>query len=1420
MKTWAFKMKTYRLNPEKGGERSEEVTGQNTAASATGAQTEDSVSGLTADQTGRVQTTRPQNEPVQTSTAQTGGTVNAPLLHGSVFHGTVNINFGADSTHRGGDRSEKETGKTAAASSIAAQTGVSVSALTAAAKEDGSVKDALKRHFVAKFAKLYDRTSLEESNLLLKDIYTELYVIEGCTGGVNTEHEVRQIECFYPKIEETPIKFSDTFKTQSNQNVLGTKVLTLGIAGVGKTASVHKFILEWAEDKCNQDLDFILFFPFRELNVIKEEQYSFCKLLCYFHDEFHNADVREILNDKCKVVFILDGLDESKLNLDFNQKKLSDVTKTATVDKLITNLIKGELLSSALIWITTRPAAAKQIPHNYFDHVTEIRGFHDPQKEEYLRKRIRDEDQASRIISHVKTARSLHILCHIPVFCSITATVLQEILTNDKDMKNAPTTLTEMYTRFLLFHTRKKSEKYSTMQNEDCTVAPSKRGRLGVEGVLKLGKLAFLQLQKGQLIFYENDLKECGIDVDEAVVYSGVCTQIFKKDENIFSFVHLSFQEFLAAVFVFLTFSHKCNPLLQNIGEKIKWKFKHTLGDLLKTAVQKAMKSENGHLDLFLRFLCGLSLESNQRLLKSLQPEIDIKEESLKNTADYIKRKIEKTKYSEKSINLFHCLSELKDSSLTSKVQEYLNSGDLSTQKLSSTQWSALVFVLLMSEETQEMFELRKYRPSEEGLRKLLPVVKSTRRALLDHCNLSEDICEAVASVLSSDSPLKELDLSNNDLQDSGVELLSAGLTNSRCKLEILRLFRVRLVQKVSSKRHPIKADKEQHQTAQDGQLLSSVKKHTARPAKIHGAAWAEPRPHYGYSDHISVMLIPTYRPLIRRAKPDQKQAFKSRDKASLRIARVKLSHAIKEAKRAYSKKIHNHFQNTADTWHMWQGIQAITNYKSPPPACDSDGSLPDALNNFYARFEARNGTTARKTTPPPSEQVLCLSTADVRRSLHRVNPRKAPGSDSIPGRVLKECAKQLADILTDIFNISLSTAVVPTCFKSSTIIPCFESLVMRRIKDQLPPSLDPLQFAYRPNRSIDDAISSTLHLALTHLDNKDTYDSGVELLSAGLKSSHCKLETLRLAICKLSQQSCEILRSVLESQTSSLKELDLSDNDLQDLGVELLSAGLKSSHCKLQILRLSFCMVTGKGCSYLASALYSNSSCLKELDLTYNHPGVAGKKLLSARLEDPHCSLNILRLEYGGEIRITPGLKKYSCQFTLDPNTAYADLTLSDGNRNVTHVERHHAYHSYPDHPERFDGCWQVLCRESVTGRCYWEAERSGMVHIAVTYKSISRKGGSDDCGFGRNEKSWSLSCSNNSYSVCHNNNITAVSAPSYSCKRVGVYVDCPAGTLSFYSISSDTHTLTHLHTFYTTFTEPLYAGFTVCSDASLYLR
>ncbi|XP_040909238.1 protein NLRC3-like, partial [Toxotes jaculatrix] len=585
-----------------------------------------------------------------------------------------------------------------------------------------------------KFQCVFEGISKAGNPTLLNQIYTELYITEGGTGEVNDEHEVRQIETASrkPARPETSIRQEDIFRASPGRDGPIRTVMTKGVAGIGKTVLTQKLTLDWAEDKANQDIHFTFPFTFRELNVLKEKKFSLVELVHHFFTETKEAGLCRF--EELQVLFIFDGLDECRLPLDFhNTEILTDVTESTSVDVLLTNLIRGKLLPSARLWITTRPAAANQIPPECVDMVTEVRGFTDPQKEEYFRKRFREEEQARRIISHIKTSRSLHIMCHIPVFCWITATVLEDVL-KTREGGGLPKTLTEMYIHFLVVQSKLKNVKYDGGAETDPHWSPETR-----EMIESLGKLAFEQLQKGNLIFYESDLTECGIDIRAASVYSGVFTQVFKEErglyqDKVFCFVHLSLQEFLAALHVHLTFINSGVNLLSEEQSASNWsklfRDKPDPTQLYQRAVDKALQSPNGHLDLFLRFLLGLSLQTNQTLLRGLLTQTGSGSQTNQQTVQYIKKKIEETPSAEQSINLFHCLNELNDRSLVEQIQQSLSSGRLSTDELSPAQWSALVFILLSSEKDLHVFDLKKYSASEEALLKLLPVVKASNKVL------------------------------------------------------------------------------------------------------------------------------------------------------------------------------------------------------------------------------------------------------------------------------------------------------------------------------------------------------------------------------------------------------------------------------------------------------------------------------------------------------------------------------------------------------------------------------------------------------------------------------------------------------------------------------------------------------------------
>ncbi|XP_036964167.1 NLR family CARD domain-containing protein 3-like [Acanthopagrus latus] len=926
-----------------------------------------------------------------TVTAQTGSVIYNPHMTGVNTGGDIITNTTTNNTDRPPNRTDETT--------------------DVSTKTKGNIQKCqadLKSYLKSQTPDLFQGTQEDGSSTPLDKIYTELYITEGDSGEVNSEHEVVEFECKRSSSEQKKIDLNDIFKPLSNEEKPPKRVLTKGNAGIGKTVAVQKFTHDWATGKVNQTTDFIFPFTFRELNLIKDKM-SLKELICCYFEEVRDLETSDYNNSN--ILFILDGLDESKLPLDFVKNEMCrSITDTTTLDCLLTNLIKGKLLHNASVWITSRPAAATKIPSEFIHRVTEVQGFNDEQKEDYFQKKVHDKGMAQKILNHLqsKALRSLYIMCHIPIFCWISATVLLSLLTETPESE-LPKTVTELYTHFLIIQTKRKNKK--DYQNDETDK----------DMIMKLGKLAFEQLQRGNVVLYEDDLKS-QIDLTEAAVYSGVCTQLTRTEYGLhkqvmYSFIHLTVQEFLAALYVLETFTDSRKNLLSSKTSWWRRSSESQLAFLHKKAVDMALVDEHGRWDLFLRFLLGLSQEKNQELLQrefkfTRCPGNDQK------TISYIHGEIKNLSRDNKVINLFHCLNELGDQSLVEQVQQYHNSGDVG--EISPAHWSAMAFLLLSSNEDLDVFDLKKYSRSDEVLERLLPVLKVSKTALLSNCNLTDRCCKHISSALSS--------------------------------------------------------------------------------------------------------------------------------------------------------------------------------------------------------------------------------------------------------------------------------------------------------------------------------------------------------------------------------------------QSSSLIELDLSNNDLQDSGVKKLSVGLKNPHCKLETL---------------SHALRSNPSHLRELDLSYNHPGYSGVKLLLEGLEDPDWRLNTLGVEHGGEQWLKPGgLMKYVCELTVDTNTVNTNLKLSDNNRKVTHVSEEQPY---PDHPERFEDCCQLLCRNGLTGRCYWEVEWRGGVDISVSYRGISRKGNRDDCLFGGNNQSWSLECSDGgSYCVWHNNKRTDLPSSSSSSSsffssssvsnRVAVYMDCPAGSLSFYRVSDS---LIHLHTFNTTFTQPLYPGF-----------
>ncbi|XP_052445004.1 uncharacterized protein LOC127986809 isoform X1 [Carassius gibelio] len=1116
----------------------------------------------------------------------------------------------------------------------------------------------LKSNLKKKYQSVSEGIAKHGDSKLLKNIYTDLCMTLSVSKRVNIQNEVGQVQAADRQHEskEIPVECNNLFEAPEQDKEIRT-VLTTGVAGIGKSISVQKFIVDWADGKENEDITFIFPLAFREINLKEKETQSLTSLIRQFFPEIKGLNLTR--NDKFKFLFILDGLDECRLPLNFEGNEICrDVTSQVSLDVLLTNLIKGNLLPSALIWITTRPAAAIKIPPECVDRVTEVQGFNDAQKEEYFRKRLTDADLANEIIDNVKQSKTLFIMCYIPVFCWITATVLQNILEEkrnndvrnqaDEDFKtlqesnteDTPKTLTQMYTHFLRFQILQSRRKYEGQYTPDVS--------WDKDAMLSLGKLAFHQLQRNNLLFYDTDLEACGIDASNVLVYSGMCTQIFKEETGIilgttFCFVHLSIQEFIAALYAHLfldiksVFDHHESTEQKNKNE--------TMIDLLKTAVDKALESETGHLDLFLRFLLGLSLQTNRPLLRGLLTQQDGNDHNYKEIVQYIKLKLEDKKMSpERSINLFYCLNELNDQSLVKEIQTHLNKGSLSSADLSPAQWSAVAFVLLTSEEEMEEFELQKFKKSDECLFRLLEVVKISKSALLNDCNLTDESCSNLAKALGSDNNLIELNMSNNNLQDSGVQQLCIGLENIMCKLEILKLSKCDLTEEscsalasvLSSDSSSLKELDLSNNNLQDSgvKLLSDGLKENCQLKKLRLSNCSITEE--GYKALASALRSnPSHLIELDLIGNDPGQSGVKELNDLLQDPNYSLKTLRFLGPAAYEAC--QHVAEVLDKNPLLLRELNLSEHKLDlkrltPLLLDKHCKLNKlVLNNSYITDEDCCVLAEAFHSNPSNLKELDLTGTKLRDSGMKIFSTLFENEQCRLEKLKFNCiciTKEGCAALTAAFNSNPSNLIELDLSENSLGDPG-----VAEISKLLGNSLFTLKILRMSNCSITEegykALASSLrsnpsHLIELDLTGNDPGESGVKELSDLLQDPNGQL---KLRFRCPAAEACQYVERVVGKNPLLLRELNLSEHELGDTRVNQIAALLQDKHCKLNTLILNNNSITEEGCAALTSALNSNPSNLIELDLSGNTLGNKGIQNICLLLKNPQCKLEKLKL-------------------------------------------------------------------------------------------------------------------------------------------------------------------------------------------------
>ncbi|KAL1005897.1 hypothetical protein UPYG_G00065310 [Umbra pygmaea] len=912
---------------------------------------------------------------------------------------------------------------------------------------------------------------------------------QACESSEVNQHEYILIDPGYSERCEPlyPFVRSDIFETIKT-------ALTTGVSGIGKSVTMQRFILNWAEGKGYPEVQLIFPLPFRQLNLVKDKL-NLIELLYRFFPELMDPGISDL--ESCRVGFIFDGLDEFRSCLDFkNNLKMTDVKEAVCVSTLLTNLIAGNILPSAHIWITSRPAAVSRIPSQYINEVTEIKGFSDVQKEEFFRRAIRDKNQAKAVITYLKASK-LYDLCRIPFICSLVASVLEK-QTNIDDKICEPVALTPFFNDLLtLLHSRTNN----------------------VNIVDKLGKLAFMQLMKGITVFYEEDLRECNVEFDVAAFCANLKLPVFREDvglqqTKIYYFAHTTIQEFFAAMW----FIQSNGSQIQNFNfdtqiERALWFFPDACH--LKRAVDMTLQSQTGHLDLFLRFLLGITLSFN--LVSdsgfSLSP-------ALPEILEYIKEKVMENPASPRTLNLLNCMRELKDDSLTNMAMAILTKKIKPGAKYPRAHWLDLATFLMAEDNPKNICGIELGRRDDKQIHGMLPLIKASKTVTLRYHNLTVKSCEVFATVLSSKvSLLRGLDLSFNTLKDTGVQLLADGLAEPHCRLERLKLSGCRVKQKgfvalgkalQSNPSHLRELDLSCNEPGESGVF------HLVEGLKV-------------VKCKLQVLKLSNCQLGLQQCQAlvgflkDNPQHLRALDVSINHLGDKGVSLLIDWLKFTPIDKLELYCCQLTEKCCM-NIVSCLVNVPCLRELNLSNNNLKDEgvqmLSNTFGM-------------PPSQLEILNLAECGIiGGNCHWLNGSFRLSSPFI--KILDFSRNALGDINVIELLIFLKT----TCFS-------LEALMLSgcKLTEQCCPGL------------VKALCSSFPNLKELDLSENKLGDSGVRILCRALISPTCKLETLFLGCCGITSVGCSSLALALKSNQCNITELSLVRNDTGEEGLRILSA-------------------------------------------------------------------------------------------------------------------------------------------------------------------------------------------------------------------------------------------------------------------------